>query len=111
MGPCAKLAVRCTLVFPDGRRVVGDNGCENPQAVCPRAPGEGYEKCASICRQGAHAEVSALMAAGGLAPGAHAYVEGHTYACRNCQEALFGAGVVALTIGAPPPKMWRGALR
>lgn len=101
-GPCAKTVVRCTLVFPDGRRVIGQNDCGNAQAVCPREPGEGYEKCVSICQQQGHAEVMAIMAAGGLAVGAHAFVEGNTYACRNCQETLFGAGVAALTIGPPP---------
>lgn len=44
----------------------------------------------------------ALKAAGRASEGSHVYVEGHTYACRNCQEELFKAGVIALTIGAPP---------
>lgn len=101
-GPCAKTVVRCTLVFPEGRRVVGENSCANPQPACPREPGEDYLKCKTICRQDGHAEVMAVMAAGGLAVGAHAYVEGNTYACRNCQETLFGAGAAALTVGPPP---------
>lgn len=101
-GPCVKATVRCTLVTPAGERFVGENWCANPQAVCPRAPGEGYEKCKSICAQEGHAETVALRVAGLKANGAHAYVEGHTYACRPCQEALFSSGIVALTIGAPP---------
>lgn len=101
LGLCAKATVRCTLVFPDGRQVVGTNACANPQDICPRLPGEGYEKCATVCDQRGHAEIQALAAAGGSATGARAYVEGHTYACRECQESLFAAGVAAFTIGAP----------
>jgi hypothetical protein len=101
-GPCAKTTVRCTLVTSDGQRFVGENWCANPQAVCPRDPGEGYEKCKAICRQEGHAETVALALTGPAAAGAHAYVEGHDHACRDCQVALFGAGVAALTIGNPP---------
>lgn len=101
MGPCAKTTVTCTLVHPDGRRFVGTNYCEDSQPVCPREPGEDYRKCSSICRQAGHAEIVALRLAGDAARGTRAYVEGHTYACQNCQEALFRAGVASLTIGAP----------
>lgn len=101
MGPCAKTTVRCTLVAADGRRFVGENWCASPQAVCPRDPGEGYEKCRTVCCQEGHAETVALALAGSAARGAHAYVEGHDHACRDCQIALFGAGVSAFTIGTP----------
>ena len=100
-GPCARVTVRCTLVTAMGLNVVGTNACGNPQKVCPREPGDDYEKCVTICDQRGHAEVQALAHAGRHAAGAHAYLEGHTYACRVCQEALFGAGVVALTVGPP----------
>lgn len=100
-GPCAKVTVRCTLVRPDGERIVGTNRCANPQAACPRTVSEGYEKCTTICRQDGHAEVVAVRLAGAKAIGARAYLEGHTYACMNCQHALFGAGVASLTVGAP----------
>ena len=43
MGPCAKTTTRCTLVTPGGTHIVGTNECRNPQPVCPRLPGEGYE--------------------------------------------------------------------
>ena len=102
IGPCAKATVTCTLILADGRRVVGSNLCLNAQEACPRAPGEDYVKCGTICNQAGHAEIVALMLAGEAARGSHAFIEGHTYACRPCQEALFGSGVVALTIGAPP---------
>ncbi|MEX3764429.1 hypothetical protein [Paraburkholderia phenoliruptrix] len=101
-GPCAKKRVLCTIVTPRGERFVGENVCASPQATCPRAPGENYDKCITICGQEGHAETVALARAGDKARGAHAYVEGHTYACRDCQQQLFGAGVAALTIGAPP---------
>jgi hypothetical protein len=40
--------------------------------------------------------------AGDKAVGAKAYIEGHTYACMDCQHSLFGAGVIYLSIGKPP---------
>jgi hypothetical protein len=101
-GPCAKAVVTCTLVLPDGRRFVGRNDCETPQAACPREPSEGYEKCRTICGQLGHAERRAVAASGFLAHGAHAYVEGNTYLCRACQEYLTASGVHTFTIGAPP---------
>ena len=62
-GPCAKRRVSCTIIDRGGRVFTGENDCANPQAVCPRAPGEGYEKCRSICQQAGHAEIMALEAA------------------------------------------------
>lgn len=102
MGPCAKQTVTCTIITSEGERFVGTNSCANPQIVCPRLPGEGYEKCHSICDQRGHAEEQALRAAGAKAKGAWAYIEGHTWACQNCQMALFAEGLLCLTIGAPP---------
>lgn len=98
LGPCARRTVRCTLVTPDGKHVVGENWCKNPQPTCPREKGEDYAKCISVCEQMGHAEVVAVQSAGELARGARAYIEGHTYACRECQETLFNAGVASMTI-------------
>jgi len=100
-GLCAKATVICTLVTPDGARIVGTNECENPQTVCPRVPGDGYEKCYSVCRQVGHAEMVAVMRAGDRARGSRAYIEGTTYACMNCQHGLFAAGVKSISVGAP----------
>lgn len=97
-GPCAKATVTCTIVAATGERFVGTNWCETPQVRCPRQPGEGYEKCASVCNQRGHAEMDALEKAGALAYGSTATIEGHTYACQRCQEALFGAGVLNLRV-------------
>lgn len=78
---------------------MGTNDCANPQKTCPRAPGEGYEKCKSICQQEGHAEEVALhnahMANFDLS-GAVAVLYGHTHYCRTCQEALYDAGVSSL---------------
>ena len=112
MGPCAKQTVTATIVTPTGRRYTGTNWCENGQTVCPRVTagfktGEGYELCQSVCRQSAHAEVNALWSAmdeetpGGLA-GSTCYVEGHTYACKSCLDAL-DAMAVAVAFEPPPP--------
>jgi hypothetical protein len=97
---CAKARVICTLVTPEGERIVGENACDNPQTTCPREPGEGYDKCQTICRQQGHAEAVVVRLAGERARGARAYLEGHSYACRDCQEKLFGAGVRSLSIVA-----------
>jgi len=100
-GPCAKTTVTCTLVAPDGQKYIGTNYCRKPQCECPRSLGEGYEKCRSICEQVGHAEITALSLAGDKAAGCRAYIEGHTYACQACQEALFAAGVISFSVGIP----------
>jgi hypothetical protein len=95
---CAKKRVICSIMTSHGQQFIGENLCENPQETCPREPGEGYEKCKSICRQGGHAEIAALEKAGAQAKGAVAVLSGHTYACQECQEALFGAGIISLRV-------------
>ena len=92
-GPCAKRQVECTIVGNDGHSYTGFNDCANPQAVCPRAPGEGYEKCRSICDQAGHAEIEALNLAGLAARGATALLVGHYWMCEPCGRALREAGV------------------
>jgi hypothetical protein len=99
IGPCAKSTVTCTIVTANGEQFVGSNYCRNAQEACPRTLGEGYEKCRSVCDQVGHAEIVAIALAGKKAKGARAYLKGHTYACQPCQEALFGAGVISLSIG------------
>lgn len=101
MGPCAKQSVRCVITARDGQTFVGTNDCANPQQTCPRAPGEDYTKCRTVCRQYGHAERDALSAAGDRAIGATAQVVGHTYYCADCQRALFEAGVAALLPPVP----------
>lgn len=101
-GKCAKATIRCTLVTWKGHHIVGENWCENPQEICPREKGENYEKCKDICQQIGHAEKVAIMLAGNQAKGTRAYIDGHTYACMDCQHILFNAGVKSLSIGPPP---------
>lgn len=96
MGPCAKRRVLCTIQTRGGSCITGSNDCRNPQPVCPRGPGEGYEKCKTVCQQIGHAEEVALSLAGELAKGATAILTGHDYYCPACQEKLFAAGVVSL---------------
>lgn len=95
-GPCAKVRVFCTITAADGQVFVGENHCALPQDVCPRLPGEGYAKCKTVCHQEGHAELVALRMAGEAARGARATFRNHTYACRECQEALFAAGVLSI---------------
>lgn len=80
-----------------GETFTGTNDCRNPQPSCPRLPGEGYEKCKTICDQEGHAEEIALKAAGDKAKGAIASLEGIGHYCKNCQIKLFAAGVISLT--------------
>ena len=93
---CAKKRVQCVLIAKDGEVFIGENWCNEPQSECPRLPGEGYEKCKSICRQHSHAEVEAIELAGRKTRGAVAYLINHHHYCRDCQIALFDAGVSAL---------------
>jgi len=98
---CAKRQVWCEIETADGRRFYGDNGCRNPQEVCPRAPGEGYEKCRTICQQKGHAEVNAVIAAsivGASLEGAKATVGGHYYVCEHCARTLRDQGVATILI-------------
>jgi hypothetical protein len=102
-GPCAKRRVRCAIQADDGQIFEGENDCANPQPVCPRGPGEGYEKCKSICQQAGHAEVEAIRAAGPKARDGTAILEGHYWMCEPCGRALSEAGVtsILITIGRP----------
>ena len=93
---CAKRKVFCTILTLDGGRVIAQNSCDNPQEVCPRNKGEDYEKCTSVCAQNGHAEMQALRCAKSHRfdlRGAKAILRGHSYACRECQEALFDEGI------------------
>jgi deoxycytidylate deaminase len=104
-GPCIKQTVTATIVTPQGERYVATNHCLTPQPVCARAglaTGVGYDLCRSVCAQPAHAEVNAVNFAGKNAIGAVLYLEGHTYACDNCQRIAALAGVVEIRIEAPP---------
>lgn len=100
-GPCAKRQVICVIVAISGRSYQGENDCANPQAVCPRANGEGYAKCQSICGQDEHAEIKAVRAAGADARGDHASLTGHYWMCEPCGRALRDSGISSLRIVYP----------
>lgn len=100
-GPCAKQTVTATLIAKNGGRYIGTNHCMNPQTVCPRAgmaTGQGYELCRSVCKQGAHAEVNAILLAGDAANGASLRLAGHTYACESCKSVAREYGVAGIVI-------------
>lgn len=110
-GPCAKTVVECVITTPKGWKVTGRNDCMNPQTTCPRAPGEDYTKCKTVCQQVGHAEEDALEQAryaGIDLNGASAMVRGHTYFCMPCQHALFKAGVAWLTVAKKPASQCGG---
>lgn len=96
---CAKKVVICQILTKDGQVFTGRNDCNNPQPLCPREAGEGYEKCKTICDQPGHAEEVALeqaQLAGANLGGAVAYIGGIGHYCKNCQIKLFDAGVTSL---------------
>lgn len=101
---CAKQTVTATIVTPDGVRFRATNHCYNPQEVCPRKDmptGVGYELCKSVCNQSGHAEVNAIRVAGSYAKGATMYIEGHTYACDGCLDAIKEAGITSVVFSRP----------
>jgi hypothetical protein len=111
-GPCAKRRVQC-LIIPYGMApIMGENDCANPQPVCPRLPGEGYEKCKTVCQQAGHAEIVALRKAqewteraGATLYKAKAYLRGHHYFCEECGKALRDAGVASMTVEYDAPSL------
>jgi hypothetical protein len=94
IGPCAKKQVWTVLEAMNGDVYIGVNLCRNPQEVCPREPGEGYEKCHTICETLGHAEDLAIQAAGTDAEGAHMTI-GHHRVCDRCREVMLEAGVLS----------------
>lgn len=95
IGPCAKRRVFATLVTTDNRTFSAENLCMNPQAVCPRLPGEGYAKCRDVCQSIGHAEALALdeaYAADADPHGGTVFVS-HHYACGPCTAQMDAAGV------------------
>jgi deoxycytidylate deaminase len=101
---CAKRRVICVITARDGTTVRGENGCYKPQEKCPRKPGDDYTKCRTICMQPGHAEVQAVTQAVNHHADtdwwdAHAFIEGHIYACINCQEVLRALGVNTIHFG------------
>lgn len=105
---CAKRTVVCVLFDRHERLVaIGDNGCLLSQERCPRLPGEGYDKCESVCLQDGHAEIQALRAARGRGhdlTGGTAYILNHYRICDHCRKALTAAGITSIVI--PDNEKW-----
>lgn len=96
-GFCAKARVQALLTGRSGRVYAGENVCLNPQPVCPREEGEGYDKCKTVCQQLHHAEIQAVLAAGEDAWGGSIRV-GYKYCCAECTRALDAAGVLLIEL-------------
>lgn len=99
---CAKQRVIAKLITAGGEVFIGENLCKSPQEVCPRGSlptGVGYELCKSVCNQGNHAEVNAILMAGTKANGSTIYLNGHSYACDSCKQFADAHGVKEIIIG------------
>src|SRR5262245_29519042 len=104
MQPCLKQTTSCIIVRADGRRYEATNQCAvDGLDVCPRVTagsptGTGYELCGST-----HAEANAakLAAESADVPG-EAYLTGHTWMCKDCQDALRAVNVHTFHIGMGP---------
>jgi len=100
-GKCAKTEV--VAIVTDGKtKSVGFNWCSSPVQKCPRLEGEGYEKCKSVCKQNAHAEIEALNNFKGDRSKATLYIHGHHRICEECKKA---AGDIPVVFGLPPEEI------
>lgn len=95
MRSCLKQLTRCVIIRANGKRYESTNMCAvNGLSVCPRVTagcktGEGYELCGS---EHAEARTAALAMESADVPG-EAYLFGHTWFCKDCQDALSAANV------------------
>lgn len=95
MIPCLKQQTVCRIVRADGRTYEATNLCATDGLkVCPRVTagcptGTGYELCGST-----HAEANCakLAAESADVPG-EAFLFGHTWLCKACQDALSAVNV------------------
>ena len=102
--PCLKQQTRCIIIRDDGRRFEATNLCDVAGlSVCPRvlakcSTGEGYELCGST-----HAEANAAkLAAQSADISGQAFLLGHTWMCKECQDALRVVNVHTFHIGIDP---------
>lgn len=103
MKNCLKQPVRCVIIRDTGERYEGINQCAvDGLDVCPRvtagcATGTGYELGGST-----HAEANAAKIAGATKniPG-QAFLIGHTWMCKDCQDALIAVNVRTFHIVRP----------
>ena len=98
-GVCAKRVVHAALFTADGDQYLSSNYCLNPQASCPRAKDEGYEKCRTICQQPGHAETNVIQLAGDKALGSTMLIFGHNRICDSCKKACEEQGIGFKVLG------------
>jgi len=105
--PCLKVLVRCRIYYTlaDVRLYVeATNSCSiGDLDVCPRvlagfSSGQGND----LCGPPKHAEQEAVKLLPEGARGARAHIYGHTWSCRDCQNALVAAGVRTFVITGEP---------
>lgn len=100
MNACLKQTTRCVIIRTDGRRYEATNACDvDGLSTCPRVTagcptGTGYELCGST-----HAEANAAALASDSAgtPGT-AFLYGHSWLCKACQDALVAVNVRTFVI-------------
>ena len=99
MNQCIKQKTICIIIREDGTRFEATNTCEVLGTECPRVAagcktGFGYDLCGS-----SHAEVNAAKMAEETKhiPG-RALLIGHTWMCKECQDALRAVNVNTFTI-------------
>ena len=100
MRSCLKQLTHCKIVREDGRTYEATNECDvDGLEICPRVTagcvtGTGYELCGST-----HAEANAAKLAEESkdVPGV-AYLTGHTWFCKDCQDALTAVNVTTFVI-------------
>lgn len=105
MNPCLKREVCAVIINSSGEIVVGQNTITATINKCPREKGEGYDKCLSICKQRAHAEVDAILKAedrGMDIRGATLYLIGHHRVCNECQQICELKGLNIKILGDKP---------
>ena len=110
MRPCLKQLTHCRIVRDDGRTYEATNECAvDDLDTCPRvtagcATGTGYELCGSTH---AEANVAKLAAESKDVPG-EAFLSGHTWMCKACQDALTAVNVRTFHIVATDASCGRG---
>lgn len=103
--PCLKQLTRCVILRKDGRRYEAVNQCGvRGLSTCPRVTagcptGTGYELCGSTH---AEANAAALAAESKHVPG-EAWLYGHTWLCKDCQNSLIEVNVRTFTVVPDEP--------
>lgn len=108
--PCDKRVVRAWI--PVAQEIwEATNYRTAHEGACPREPGEGYEKCDSICGQSGHAEENLIrhlreaIEADTIGPddiSGTMFID-HFYACDDCRAAAAALGINIVPLGQQQP--------